>query len=206
MAKIKICGITNLSDAQLAVELGADLLGFNFYKPSPRYIEPPRAAEIIHALPIETITAAIVVDEPIARIAEILDACPLDYIQLHGSESDNDCQNVAGLGVKIIKAIQVKSPDDIAKLTCPHADAVLLDAFHEKLFGGTGHTFDWSWIKNAGLQNVFLAGGINPDNIVDALAVGTYGIDLCSGVESEPGYKDTSKMKELFSKINMYKA
>jgi len=204
--KIKICGITNLTDAQLALDLGADLLGFNFYPPSPRYLEPAAAARIIAALPPQTVTVGIFVNETIDTVKTTLETCPLTMAQLHGDETDAYCQQIAALGPQIIKALRVRQPADIAGAHNYHVDAILLDAFHEKLFGGTGQTFDWSWIKTASLPKVFLAGGITPDNITDALAVAPYAIDLCGGVEKTPGLKDPHKMKLLFQRIAQYHA
>lgn len=200
-AKIKICGITNLADGQLALELGADLLGFNFYPPSPRYIDPKKAADIIAKLPRDTISVGLFVNAGTDAIAKVLQQCPVKIAQLHGDESNDDCKAAQQLGVEVIKALRIGKKEDINLIDKFDPQMILLDAFRQELYGGTGHTFDWNWIKSAGGKNIFLAGGINPDNITDALAVGTYGIDLCSGVEKEPGIKDVGKMKLLFKKI-----
>ena len=202
--KVKICGITNLNDAQLVAELGANYLGFNFYRPSPRYLEPKKAAKIIANLPEKMITVGVFVDAGLKGISEVLRQCPLNMVQLHGTESDEDCRAAADLGVKVIKALPIKQPEDIQAARRYKTEAILLDAFHEKLYGGTGQRFDWSWIGQLSSQKVFLAGGITPDNVIKALAAGTYGIDLCSGVEKAPGIKDPDKMKKLFEEINKY--
>ena len=205
-AKIKICGITNLRDAQLALELGADLLGFNFYRPSPRYIEPAEAADIIGALSKDTISVGVFVNAGLEGISEVLECCPLQIAQLHGDETNADCMAAAQLGVRVMKALRMSKPDDIEQTEQYDTNLILLDAFRQELYGGTGETFDWSWIKSTGGKKVFLAGGISPENIEQALTADTYGIDLCSGVEKAPGVKDLDKMKLLFKKIaNFYK-
>ena len=199
---IKICGLTRLQDAELSLQLGADLLGFNFYKPSPRYIEPQLAAKIIEQLPDNTQTVGVFVNMPTHELQTLLNICPLNTLQLHGDETNADCQAANALGPEIIKALRIRKIDDINQCDDYDVKTILLDAFREELYGGTGHAFDWSWIKNKPTnKNFFLAGGITPQNITDALKVGTYGIDLCSGTESKPGIKDHQKLKTLFNII-----
>ena len=200
-AKIKICGITNQPDARLAVELGADLLGFNFYRPSPRYIVPAAAAEIIDSLPHGPEIVGLFVNAELEFIRDVLNHCPLTMVQLHGDESNADCRAVAQLGLKVIKAIRIRKPDDVKQAGNFDTELILLDAFREDLYGGTGESFDWSWITSVPDKRIFLAGGIDPDNIEAALNVGTYGIDLCSGVEKQPGIKDHARLRLLFEKI-----
>jgi len=200
--KIKICGITNISDARLALELGADLLGFNFFRPSPRFIEPQEAAQIINTLtPTSAQMVGLFVNAQLDFIKQTLHDCPLDMLQLHGDESNADCQLASELGLAVIKALRLRTPQDIEQARRFDTPFILLDAFNQELYGGTGETFDWSWVTSIPDKMIFLAGGICPDNIKDALAVGTYAIDLCSGVEKEPGLKDPQKMKTLFEKI-----
>lgn len=199
--RIKICGITNQPDGRLAVELSADLLGFNFYRPSPRYIAPAAAAEIIGNLPRGPEIVGLFVNAELKFIRDVLNHCPLTMVQLHGDESNADCRAVAQLGIKVIKAIRIRKPDDVKQAENFDTELILLDAFREDLYGGTGESFDWSWITSVPDKKIFLAGGINPDNIKAALNVGTYGIDLCSGVEKQPGIKDHSRLKLLFERI-----
>jgi len=203
-AKIKICGITNEIDAHLALRYGADWLGFNFYKPSPRYIEPAAARKIIDTLPPEAGTVGLFVNADLPVIQAVLERCPVRMMQLHGDESGEQCRAAAKFGVPVIKALRIRRPADIEQIREYPVDTILLDAFRQELYGGTGHTFDWSWIRATSDKKIFLAGGIRPDNIGEALRVGTYGIDLCSGVEKEPGIKDTGKMKDLFQAIRNY--
>ncbi|MCF7958886.1 MAG: phosphoribosylanthranilate isomerase [Phycisphaerae bacterium] len=204
--KIKICGITSLADAQMAVELGADLLGFNFYAPSPRYIEPAKAAEIIDMLCGQVVNVGLFVNAGTERIAQVLRECPLDVVQLHGDESNDDCQVVKQLGPQVFKAIRVRQKEDVVQGEKYDVSAILLDAFHKDLYGGSGATFNWDWLNEGLSQKIYLAGGITPDNITQAMAAGTYGIDLCSGVEKEPGIKDEKKMRALFRLIKSNEA
>ncbi len=113
MAKIKICGITNLPDSVTSIELGADLLGFNFYPPSPRYIEPEKAKEIISESKSNIITVGVFVNETPEQIAAVLRKCSLDIVQLHGNETNADCQKVKDIGVKVIKALRIRKKEDI---------------------------------------------------------------------------------------------
>ena len=199
--QIKICGITTISDAQKCVTLGANLLGFNFYKPSSRYVDPLHAATIIATLPKTIVNVGVFVNMPLDELTVLLKVCPLDIVQLHGDETNEHCQAVKALGVKVLKAVRVRNIDDINQSKAFDVDGLLLDAYHESLYGGSGDTFDWGFIQKAGCDNLFLAGGITCDNIAEALQVGTQGIDLCSGVESSGGIKDHAKLEKLFTII-----
>ena len=198
--KVKICGITNLDDANAAVDMGADILGFNFYPPSPRFIEPDRALEIINKLPTFVDTAAVFVNAKIEQIKGISEQGYFNWIQLHGDETPEFCDSLLYFNVKTIKAIRVKDGQDIKSAADYYTDAVLLDAFDSKLYGGTGKTFDWNVISDIG-KRIFLAGGLDPDNAAQAAEVGVYAIDTCSGVESEPGKKDHKKLEMFFKNI-----
>jgi len=198
--KVKICGITNHEDAVAAMDMGADLLGFNFYPKSPRYITLEKAADIISKLPGFIDLAGVFVNASLEQIRETKDSCQLDWIQLHGDENPQFCQSLLSDSVKTMKAIRVRDAADIERADEFFTDAVLLDAFNPDKYGGTGLTFDWNVIGHIG-KRVFLAGGINPDNAVEAVKLGVYGIDVCSGIEAEPGKKDHEKMKKLFDNI-----
>ena len=200
IAKVKICGITNYDDAVAAMDMGADLLGFNFYPPSPRYVTPEKAEGIINKLPGFMDTVGVFVNVSIEHIHQTNAVCPLDWVQLHGDEDPEFCRSLLSHSVKTMKAIRVKDQKDIEKADSFFTDAILLDAFNPDKYGGTGLTFDWNIIGHMG-KRVFLAGGINPDNAAAAVKLGVYGIDVCSGIESEPGKKDHSKMKKLFDNI-----
>ncbi|MHC4742585.1 MAG: phosphoribosylanthranilate isomerase [Planctomycetota bacterium] len=200
IVKVKICGITNYDDAVAALEMGADLLGFNFYPPSPRYLTPEAAAEIIGKLPTLVDTVGVFVNSSFDEIREIIGTCSLDWAQLHGDESPEFCSSLDSVHVKTMKALRVKNEEDINQAEDYFTDAILLDAFHPEKYGGTGLTFDWNIVGHIG-KRVFLAGGINADNAADAVKLGVYGIDICSGIEAEPGKKDHKKMKQLFDNI-----
>ncbi len=198
--KVKICGFTNYDDAIAAAEMGADMLGFNFYPKSPRYIKPEDAAKIIDQLPAYVDTVGLFVNDTFEHIEKIADECSLDWVQFHGDEPPDFCEQFETLNVKTIKAIRVKDDNDIKRAEEYFTDAVILDAFDPKKYGGTGLTFDWNIIGNIS-KRIFLAGGINVENIMKAIDLGVYGIDVCSGVESRPGKKDHAKMRKLFDII-----
>ena len=200
IVKVKICGLTNYDDAVAAMDMGADLLGFNFYPASPRYVTPEQATGIINKLPGFIDTAGVFVNASIERIHETNAVCQLDWVQLHGDEDPDFCRSLLSHNVKTMKAIRVKDQTDIGWADSFFTDAVLLDAFNPDKYGGTGLTFDWNVIGHIG-KRVFLAGGINSDNAAEAVRLGVYGIDVCSGIESRPGKKDHRKMKKLFENI-----
>lgn len=200
IVKVKICGLTNYVDAATAVDLGADLLGFNFYPKSPRFVAPEQAAQIINKLPAFIHVAGVFVNASLDQIKEVIGECNLDWVQLHGDESPEFCDSLLSINVRTIKAIRVKNQADIKRAESFFTDAVLLDAFDPEKYGGTGLTFDWNIVGHIS-KRIFLAGGINPDNVASAVELGVYGIDVCSGIESKPGKKDHRKMKKLFKNI-----
>ncbi|MGA2172345.1 MAG: phosphoribosylanthranilate isomerase [Sedimentisphaerales bacterium] len=198
--KVKICGVTNYKDAFAAADMGADMLGFNFYPRSPRYITPAEAAKIIDRLSAYVDIVGLFVNDPFERIEQVIDECNLDWVQLHGDESPQFAEQFRSLNVRTMKAIRVKDKKDIKRAEAYFTDAILLDAFDPKKYGGTGLSFDWNIIGNIS-KRIFLAGGINADNVTKAVDLGVYGVDICSGVESSPGKKDHAKMRKLFDKI-----
>jgi len=200
IVKVKICGLTNYLDAAAAVDLGADLLGFNFYPKSPRFITLEQAAQIINKLPAFIHVAGVFVNASLDQIKEAISECNLDWVQLHGDESPEFCESLLSINVRTMKAIRVKDQEDIERAESFFTDAVLLDAFDPEKYGGTGLTFDWNIIGHIN-KRIFLAGGINPDNVAAAIELGVYGIDVCSGIEARPGKKDHRKMKKLFKNI-----
>lgn len=197
-AKLKICGITSLDDALASIECGAEFLGFNFYTGSPRFISPRNALSIVRQLPFDIITVGIFVNEPTPRhVSEILETSGVRLAQLHGDESAEYCNQV-GAG-RVIKALRAGADFDVDSVIGFPATAILLDAFDRNLYGGTGKVADWSVAAEAAKKvRLFLAGGLSPANIVDAIrAVEPYAVDVNSGVESAPGIKDPQKLKEL---------
>jgi phosphoribosylanthranilate isomerase len=203
--KVKICGITNYEDAVAAMEMGADLLGFNFYPGSPRYIPPEKAAAIIRKLPAFIDVVGVFVNSTIEQVREIASQCQLDWIQLHGEETPEFCRWLTYDTAKLMKALRIKDASDLLQVDNYSTEAILLDAYDPKRYGGTGITFDWNVIGHIG-RRIFLAGGINPSNAVAAVELGVYGIDVCSGVEAKPGKKDHKKMKALFDNIRHLRA
>ena len=205
IVKVKICGITNLEDASAAMDMGADLLGFNFYPASPRFITVEKASQIISKLPAFVDVAGVFVNASLEQIKETISRCQLDWVQLHGDESPEFCRSLLSLHVRTMKGLRIRGPNDIKEAENYFTDAILLDAYRAKKYGGTGESFDWNIIGHIG-KRVFLAGGINPENAAAAVELGVYGIDVCSGVESSPGKKDHKKMKRLFDSIRHLRA
>lgn len=202
--KIKICGITNIDDAVKATQLGVDLLGFNFYPKSPRYIEPQQAEKIIRKLPAFVDIVGVFVNADADTIRKTAGDLMLDWVQLHGDENPEFCTQLNNMPAQIIKAVRIKNGNDIEYAKNFAADALLLDAYNPSLYGGTGRRFDWSTLPELTghiLGRTFLAGGINPENVIEAIGYGFYGIDICSGIEDLPRKKNHKKMEELFKNI-----
>lgn len=200
LVKIKICGITNVDDALAAIDFGADLLGFNFYPKSKRYLDAADALDIINKIPTFVDTVGVFVNATYDELRTMEELGFLNWVQLHGDETPEFCDSLRYMNFKTIKAIRVKSEHDIEIAKSYNTDALLFDAYDTMEYGGTGKTFDWNLLYNLN-RRVFLAGGLNAENAVEALKVGVYGLDLCSGIESEPGKKDLKKMKKFFDNI-----
>lgn len=205
MTTVKICGITNLNDALLSAELGADELGFNFYGKSPRYILPDAARVIVSELPENISPVGVFVNESIETILDIATQVGLSAIQLHGDE-DTDFVNRLRhrSGLRIIKAIRVApvfQPKDAAKY---EADAILLDGYSARERGGTGDTFDWGIALQVSrlVPRLYLAGGLSPDNVGEAVRrVHPFAVDVCSRIESTPGIKDAGKLASFINAV-----
>lgn len=198
MFKVKICGITNKRDAFAAVDAGADALGFIFYDKSPRYISPPAAQSIAMKLPKSVVKIGVFVNADVSVLNTELDF--LDFVQLHGDESETYCRNVFRPFVKVFRVNSTFEPSVMEKF---HATAYLLDTYHPQQKGGTGLTFDWGIAAAAAeFGPVILSGGLTPDNIAEAVATARpVAIDVCSGVEATPGRKDLQKLKRLFDAL-----
>lgn len=195
--RVKICGITNWTDARHAIESGADFLGFNFYPGSPRYIGPAKARAIVQRLPKGVAAVGVFVNETDENMLEIARSVGLDYLQLHGDETP---ETVARLQreLPVIKAVRVKRPFRAAQVSrYRRASALLLDGFDRKLRGGTGKTFDWKVARRAKpYGKIFVAGGLAPENVGEAIRVAEpYAVDVSSGVESRPGKKDPARLR-----------
>jgi len=201
--RVKICGITTLDDALAAIEAEADMLGFNFYPPSPRCIEPAACAAMVAALRAcgaSTTMVGVFVNIPPDRVATILDECGLDLAQLSGDEPPND---LVVLGERAFKGIRPKDAAESVALAARYVVRVeppvlLVDASAGAgQFGGTGQVGDWDAARAvAAAHPILLAGGLHPENVAAAIAaVQPWGVDVASGVESSPGRKDAAKMK-----------
>ena len=203
MIKVKICGITSLDDARMAVDAGADALGFVFYDKSPRYINPVAAAKIIAKLPPFVQTVGLFVNEEVEQVNWTADFCGLDVVQLHGDESPEDCLEVKR---RVIKVFRIQNIVSIEPLKKYQVSGYLLDAWCPDCYGGTGKTFNWE-VAAAARQygRIILAGGLSADNVAEALqAVQPYAVDVSSGVESAPGKKDAEKVKMFIKRAKGY--
>ena len=212
MTQVKICGITNVLDAYSAVEAGADMLGFVFYAPSPRYIAPYQAKEIIADLRASGVTARTVgvfVNESVERVREVLAECPLEWAQLHGDERP---QTLQALCPRAFKALRIRNSSEIwAQIASYRAvakgrePAFLVDAFHPERFGGTGQCADWKIAEQIGQEfPILLAGGLSVENVIEAIRqVRPWGVDVSSGVERAPGLKDPEKVRQFIRNAKM---
>jgi phosphoribosylanthranilate isomerase len=195
---VKICGITNLADAELAVELGADFVGLNFWPRSPRWVTAERSLAIAERLRGRAGLVGVFVDEAPGRVAAVADALGLDLVQLHGSEGPADAER---LGPRVLKAFRgLPAPGEPERY--PSAWGFLVDVADAGGYGGSGRSWAWSTgaLADSG-KPVFVAGGIGPDNAAEAAAVGAFGLDVCSGVESTPGRKDPELLRALFRAV-----
>lgn len=196
--KVKICGITNREDAEVAVQAGADALGFVMYRKSPRFVEPAVARAIVAGLPPLVLPIGVFVNEEAATVRGLMDECGFALAQLHGDESALYCQ---GLGRPALKAIRLKDRGTFLALGELQGRAnirgFLIDAFSDQAYGGTGQTVDWTLAQEAARSMpIILAGGLTPANVADAIThVRPYGVDVSSGVEQSPGKKNPDKVK-----------
>jgi phosphoribosylanthranilate isomerase len=208
MTKVKICGITNIDDARAAIDAGADMVGVNFYRPSPRYITPEMARELVNDLKqdgrsIEVI--GVFVNETIESVIDTAMLTGIDAVQIHGDESPSYCEELNTRdGLRVIKALQVSqefSPNDVQQYP---VEAILLDAFHRRLRGGTGQTVDFELAQKTRrlVARLFLSGGLSPENVAGAIQeVEPYAVDACSLLESAPGKKDAARVRAFVAAV-----
>jgi len=193
--RIKICGITKTADGQAAVTAGADAIGFIFYEKSPRYVMLNTAAEISRELPPFTMRVGVFVNAPEETIMRAIVDCGLTMLQFHGDEPPEFC---AQFGLMSMKAFRVHGPETLDEIPKYNTDAYLLDAYSSTTLGGTGEKFNWDLAVKAQEfgKPIFLAGGLTPENVADAIRkVHPFGVDVSSGVESAPGKKDRAKIR-----------
>lgn len=201
--KVKVCGITRLSDALLASDLGASALGFVFWERSPRAVDPESAARIAGRIPADVAPVGVFVDASPAWVRGVVRRVGLAAVQLHGGEAVEDWR---GLPARVIKALAVRSQLDVeAALRLPAHVTVLLDGHDPVGRGGTGRTVDWTLAAAvARRRRTFLAGGLRPENVSAAIAaVGPYGVDASSGLEASPGVKAPARLRAFFAAVRV---
>ena len=200
--RTKICGIRSLEEGITAVEAGADALGFNLWPRSPRYVSPEAAREIVAEVSPFVTCVGVFVNEDADRVEKLALNLGLGAVQLHGDESPEFCASVGS--VKIIKAIRVGTGFDPSMLKNYRVNAILLDTRLEGSYGGTGRKFDWRFaVESREYASIILSGGINEGNVAEAIEqVRPAAIDVCSGVEAEPGRKDLDKLRSFMAAVH----
>ncbi|WP_261841106.1 phosphoribosylanthranilate isomerase [Aliamphritea ceti] len=201
VARVKICGITCLEDALLAIDAGADALGFVFYAPSPRYVSPDVAAEIIRELPPFVTTVALFVDAPVAEIQSVITLTQIDLLQFHGKETADYCEQFSR---PYFKALRMSADLDVSATAAEYssARAILLDAYRKGVPGGTGESFDWQRIPSDLSKPLILAGGLDESNIYRAITeVSPFAVDVSGGVERIKGRKSPEKINTFMSEV-----
>lgn len=202
--KVKICGLTNAEDAAVAVEAGADAVGFVFHKKSPRCAEVEAVKAIVRQLPPFVLPIGVFVNEEAKVVRDVMDSCGLALAQLHGDETAAYCET---LGRPVLKAIRLKDRRSFLALAEFQGRAgvrgFLVDAFSPDAYGGTGQVADWSLAAEAAsVARILLAGGLTPGNVAQAIEqVHPYGVDVSSGVEAAPGKKDHAKVRAFVQAV-----
>jgi phosphoribosylanthranilate isomerase len=202
MVKVKICGITNLDDALDSIEAGCDTLGFVFYKKSPRYITPEKAARITRELPPSILKVGVFVNNREDNVRRIAKMCGLDMLQFHGDESPEFCEKFSGY--KVIKVFKVKDKINLKEALDYDTFAYLFDTFSKSRVGGTGKKFNWTLIRHIDGFNkpIFLSGGLDADNVAEAIKqVRPDWVDVSSSVEAKRGKKDSAKVKKFIAAV-----
>jgi len=198
---VKICGITRAEHARAAAGAGADAIGLVFYGPSPRFVTRAQARAVCAALPPMVSVVGVFVNPAPREVEDVVGALPLDLLQFHGEEPPEVC---AGSGKPYVKAVRVRTRDDIVEAAAryPDARALLLDTHHDALWGGTGASFDWNLVPDDIDHPVVLAGGLTPENVADAIRlVRPFAVDVSGGVESVPGEKDPERMERFVKEV-----
>jgi len=200
--RTKICGITRVEDALAAVNAGADAIGLVFYAPSPRHVSIEMAKHICAAMPPFVTIVALFVDEQRSKIETILQDVPINLLQFHGEESEQDC---LGFSTPYIKAIKVRAVTDVqcAEAEFKSAQAILVDTYKKGVAGGTGELFDWSLLPEVHAKPLILAGGLRPENIQKAIqTVQPYAVDVSGGVELKKSIKDHDKISQFIKEVS----
>ena len=204
--RVKICGITRPEHARAAAGAGADAIGLVFYEPSPRYVSRDRARAVCEALPPLVSVVGLFVNPEPREVEAVIEGLPVDLLQFHGDEPPELC---AGTGKPYVKAVRVRTRDDIVETAERYTDAraLLLDAHHDTLWGGTGSSFDWNVVPDDVGRPIVLAGGLTPENVADAIRlVRPFAVDVSGGVESAPGEKDARSMERFMKEVGSAQA
>jgi phosphoribosylanthranilate isomerase len=199
--RIKICGITRVEDARAAAAHGVDAIGLIFYPPSPRYVTPDRAREIVASTPAFVSTVAVFVNPASEEVERVIRESGVTLLQFHGDESQEFCEQFSR---PYIKAARIRPGLDLIKYLSPHAGAKawMLDAYHEDLWGGTGGVFDWSLVPRDAARPIILSGGLTADNVANAVKrVRPYAVDVSTGVEVSKGIKDAAKIAAFIGAV-----
>jgi phosphoribosylanthranilate isomerase len=204
VTKVKVCGITRLEDAELAIGHGAWALGFNLWPPAKRHVDPGVAAGIVRAVRRRVETVAVFVNQPLDEIVGLVDVLGVTHVQLHGDEGPSFCTAVAQhTGAKVIKAVRIGHAADLQDLGRYHTEYHLLDTAAAGHYGGSGHTWDWGLLARYRAKIPFLlAGGLTAENVAEGIVVTRpWGVDVASGVEASPGIKDPEKLQAFFEAV-----
>jgi phosphoribosylanthranilate isomerase len=208
--QVKFCGLTRIDDVQRALSLGVDALGLVFYPPSPRAVTVEQALPLVQAIPAFVSVVALVVNMDEAELVALASKVPFDVIQFHGDETPADCQRLAStMNKRWIKALridkQTQTLADIQALIQAYANAgassILLDAYQQQAYGGTGERFDWSLIPEGSKLPIILAGGLTPENVADTLSLPIVAVDVSGGIEAAKGIKDGDKMAAFIKAV-----
>lgn len=205
--KVKICGITNPSDALAAIECGADAIGLNFYSGSKRYVDVEKSRDWIDKLPPDICKVAVLVDPIFEEAIRIAELGFIDALQLHGQESPEFCRRLSEKRVRFAKALPVLDGSSLLDVPSYHTRTLVLDTATRGKFGGTGRTFSWRWarhfVEDHSGFSVFLAGGLTPENVAEAIAEAQpAGVDVTGGVESSAGHKDHSRLRAFIEAVH----
>jgi phosphoribosylanthranilate isomerase len=192
--RVKICGVTCVEDAEAAIVAGADLIGLNFYRPSPRYLERASARAIRQAIGPRAQVVGVFVNETRSVIVELAQELGLDMLQFHGDEEESA---LCGWVLPVIRALRVRPGEALAAISRTQADYILLDTFNSGLYGGSGVARPLEELEHLDLSRVLISGGLNAANVAKAAALGPYAVDAASGVESTPGIKDHLKLRSF---------
>ncbi len=207
---VKFCGFTQLSDVQTAVQLGADAVGLVFYPPSPRAVTIVQAQALTAAVPAFVSVVALVVNMSQNEMIELANNVPFDIIQFHGDETPEQCQQLAStVNKRWIKALRINAEQhtiagvnaQIDQFAAAGASSILLDAYHQDAYGGTGQRFDWNLIPQDSTLPIILAGGLNAENVAATVELPIYAVDVSGGIEQDKGKKDAAKMRAFMKAV-----